>query len=188
MASTKNKKKPPRTTKPHRAPKNKQSKGAAVTSKTLRVRFRGMAYGKSKLSLGMSVPLDGSFSQEDLAALLIGGRLSFRISDPKDIPGQQVLPGVGNDSDYEPIEFEAETGNMTVSRDGSACSLHINHEDLDLEEFKHYCFHEARAEITRLGNKERKTKKPDVPGQAEMGGDNVDEDADDTTETETEAA
>lgn len=136
--------------------RGRAGKPAGQRTMTLRPRFKGMSYGKNKLTLGMAIPTDHQFTEEQVSSLLIGGRLSFEISDPKDVPGQQPLPGMEGGANVEPIAFEADVSTLTVSKDAYSCSLQINHEDLFLDEFKKFCFHEARAKITRLCDAKKK--------------------------------
>ncbi len=144
--------------------KGRADKAAGHRTLTIRPRFKGMSYGKNKLTLGMAIPTDHQFTEEQISSLLIGGRLSFEISDPKDVPGQQALPGMEGGANVEPIAFEADVSTLTVSRDAYTCSLQINHEDLHLDEFKKFCYHEARAKITRLGDAKKKSDANDMYG------------------------
>lgn len=126
----------------------KTTRPDAQFKKTIPAKFKGMSYGKNKLTLGMEIEAD-KLTEHEASSALVNSRLKFKITNPKDVSGQQALPGM--DKEVDPIAFEADVSSVTFKSDGYTCSLSIDHSAIELDEFKKYCFRGAKVSMQKIG-------------------------------------
>lgn len=122
---------------------------ADATMHQMPVKLASISDGKNKVSIGMSC--DVADIDETMARkLLVGGNMQFDLSDPREVQGQELLPGAGGEK--KEISLSGDVGSVTMALDHFSWSLKVAGDQVDLNKLRKFKFKVSRADIKRVGD------------------------------------